>query len=252
MKKPRTEMTNERAKLLLSAYRHNGADAQDPFFHEALEQATRDPELASWFTKQRGFDALIVEKLNSIQPPPSLQSAILDNIRSVPSRNRLPFGSILAMAAILVLSCILLSLMFRQGNSDSRSLAQYQNAALAVLSGGTPRLDLMTSDFSRTQEYLLERVAPRAPAVPASLQELQTAGCRAIDWNGKMVSLTCFRLPSGELLHLFVIDAKSLNEPALRPGIQEINGWHVECRRVNGMLLMFVSKAPMSELTRYI
>jgi hypothetical protein len=244
-------MTNERAKLLLSAYRHNGADAQDPFFHEALEQATRDPELASWFTKQRGFDALIVEKLNSIQPPPSLQSAILDNIRSGPSRNRLRFGSILAMAAILVLSGILLSLMFRQG-TDSRSLAQYQNAALAVLSGGAPRLDLMTSDFSRTQEYLLERAAPRAPAVPASLQELQTAGCRAIDWNGKMVSLTCFRLPSGELLHLFVIDAKSLNEPALRPGIQEINGWHVECRRQNGMLLMFVSKAPMSELTRYI
>jgi hypothetical protein len=251
MKKPRTEMTNERAKLLLSAYRHNGADAQDPFFHEALEQATRDPELASWFSKQRGFDALIVEKLNSIQPPPSLQSAILDSIRSGPSRIRLPFGSILAMAAILVLSGILLSLMFRQG-TDSRSLAQYQNAALAVLSGGAPRLDLMTSDFSRTQEYLLERAAPRAPAVPASLQELQTAGCRAIDWNGKMVSLTCFRLPSGELLHLFVIDAKSLNEPALRPGIQEINGWHVECRRQNGMLLMFVSKAPMSELTRYI
>jgi hypothetical protein len=252
MKKPRTEMTNERAKLLLSAYRHNGADAQDPFFHEALEQATRDPELASWFSKQRGFDALIVEKLNSIQPPPSLQSAILDSIRSGPSRIRLPFGSILAMAAILVLSGILLSLMFRQSDSDSRSLAQYQNAALAVLSGGAPRLDLMTSDFSRTQEYLLERAAPRAPAVPASLQELQTAGCRAINWNGKMVSLTCFRLPSGELLHLFVIDAKSLNEPALRPGIQEINGWHVECRRVNGMLLMFVSKAPMSELTRYI
>jgi hypothetical protein len=252
MKKPRTEMTNERAKLLLSAYRHNGADAQDPFFHEALEQATRDPEVASWLTKQRGFDALIVEKLSSIQPPPSLQSAILDSIRSGPSKNRLPFRSILAMAAILVLSGVLLSLMFRQSDPDSRSLAQYQNAALAVLAGGIPRLDLMTPDFSRAQEYLLERAAPRAPAIPASLQELQTAGCRAIDWNGKMVSLTCFRLPSGELLHLFVIDAKSLNELALRPGIQEINGWHVECRRVKGMLLMFVSKAPMSELTRYI
>jgi hypothetical protein len=59
-------------------------------------------------------------------------------------------------------------------------------------------------------------------------------------------------LPSGELLHLFVIDAKSLSESAPRTGIQEINGWHVQCRRQNGMLLMFVSKAPMSELTRYI
>src|SRR5437016_2707115 len=116
MKKPRTEMTNERAKLLLSAYRHNGADAQDPFFREALEQATRDPELASWLTKQRSFDALIAEKLNSIQPPSSLRSAILDGIHSGPSGNRSPIGSILAMAAILVLSGILLSVMFRRGD----------------------------------------------------------------------------------------------------------------------------------------
>jgi hypothetical protein len=252
MKKPQTEMTNERAKLLLSAYRHSGADAQDPFFHEALEQAARDPELASWFANQRSFDALIVEKLNSIQPPASLQSAILDGIHDGPSRNRSPLAPLLAMAAVLVLSGMLLVVMFLRSGSDSHSLAQYQNAALAVLSGGAPRLDLVTPDFSRSQEYLLARAAPRAPEVPAALHQLQTAGCRTINWNGKMISLTCFRLPSGELLHLFVIDAKSFGQIAPRGEIQEIQGWHVQLRRENGMLLMFVSKAPMSELTRYI
>ena len=39
MKKPRTEITNESAKFVLNAYRPNGADAQDPVFRVALEQA---------------------------------------------------------------------------------------------------------------------------------------------------------------------------------------------------------------------
>jgi hypothetical protein len=51
---------------------------------------------------------------------------------------------------------------------------------------------------------------------------------------------------------LFVIDAKTLGKITLQPGIREINGWHVEVRREHGMLLMFVSKAPMPELVRYI
>ena len=157
------------------------------------------------------------------------------------------------MAAVLVLSGMLLAVMYLRSDSDRHSFSQYQEAAFAVLSGGAaPKLDLLTSDLSRSQEYLSERAAPRAPEVPAALHELQTAGCRAINWNGTMISLTCFRLPGGELLHLFVVDAKSLGQVPLQGGIQEINGWHVQFRRENGMLLMFISKAPMSELTRYI
>jgi hypothetical protein len=253
MKKSRTEITNESAKFLLSAYRHSGADAQDPIFREALEQATRDPDLASWFANQRSFDALIVEKLNSIQPPATLRSAILAGIHNGTLKHRSPVGALLAMAAVLVLSGMLLTVMYLRGDSDHHSLSQYQNAAFAVLSeGAAPNLDLVTSNLSRSQEYLLERAAPRAPELPAALHELHTAGCKAINWNGKMVSLTCFFLPSGELLHLFVVDARSFDQIAFQDGIQEINGWHVKFRRENGMLLMFISKAPMSELTRYI
>jgi hypothetical protein len=253
MKKSPTEITNESAKFLLSAYRHNGADAQDPIFREALEQAARDPDLASWFANQRNFDTSIVEKLNSIQPPATLRSAILAGIHNGASKHHSPVGALLATAAVLVLSGMLLTVMYMRGDSNHRSLSQYQNAAFAVLSeGSAPNLDLLTSNLSRSQEYLSERSAPRAPELPAALRELHTAGCKAINWNGEMVSLTCFYLPSGKLLHLFVVDAKSLNQAAFQDDIQEINGWHVKFRRENGMLLMFVSKAPMSELTRYI
>ena len=253
MKKSRTEITNERAKFLLSAYRYNGADAQDPMFREALEQATRDPDLAAWFAKERSFDALIAEKLNSVQPPASLKPAILSGLYSAPSKHRSMFNWLPALAAVLVLSGILLSVMRQGSEADRPSLSQYQSAALAVLSGGTaPELDLLTSDLSRSQEYLSEKAAPRAPEMPVAFRELQTVGCKAVNWNGKMMSLTCFSLPGGELLHLFVIDAKALSKITFQPGIREINGWHVELRRELGMLLMFVSKAPMPELVKYI
>ena len=66
-------MTNQDAKLVLSAYRPNGADARDPFFEQALQQAKRDPELMEWFEKQRAFDRVMVAKLRTIEPPARLE-----------------------------------------------------------------------------------------------------------------------------------------------------------------------------------
>lgn len=45
MKTRHTEMRNECAKFLLSAYRPNGADALDPVFKDALEQLECDPQV---------------------------------------------------------------------------------------------------------------------------------------------------------------------------------------------------------------
>ncbi len=71
-------MTNARAKLLLSVYRPNGADAEDPAFKEALAQVRLDPTLGSWFREQRAFDELIFAKLRSIEVPANLPTAILE------------------------------------------------------------------------------------------------------------------------------------------------------------------------------
>jgi hypothetical protein len=70
-------MTNARAKFLLSVYRPNGADAEDPAFKEALAQAQRDPTLGSWFREQQAFDELIFAKLRSIEVPANFPTAIL-------------------------------------------------------------------------------------------------------------------------------------------------------------------------------
>jgi hypothetical protein len=253
MKKPRTELTNETAKFLLNAYRPNGADAHDPAFRDALEQAARDPELGAWFKEQRGFDSIIAEKLSGIEPPATLRSAILVGIENRPLARRFSIRPFLALAAVIALSAITLVPMFTRRHSRNDAVDQYQKANLAMLAASpAPQLDLLTASFSRTQQYLEETEAPCVHSLPASLLGLPTAGCKTLHWNGQILSLTCFRLPSGELLHLFVIAERALDPIEIGAGFRDINGWHVKFECLNGMLLMFVSRANMAEIRQYI
>ena len=253
MKKPRTEITNQTAKFLLNAYRPNGADAQDPIFREALEQAARDPELGTWFKDQRGFDSMIADKLSGIEPPSTLRSAILAGIENRPGARHFSRKPLLALAAVIALSTVILVPMSNRRNAGRQLVDQYRKANLSMLGAvPAPRLDLITASFSRTQEYLAKMQAPCVPSPPAALLGLPTAGCKTLRWNGHTLSLTCFYLPSGELLHLFVIAQEAFGSIDIGTGFEDINGWHVKFELLNGMLLMFVSRASMSEIKQYI
>jgi hypothetical protein len=75
-------MSNYDARLVLNAYRSGDADAEDPFFKDALKQAKRDPELMDCFMKQRAFDDVIVTKVRTIEPPAGLKERILAILRA--------------------------------------------------------------------------------------------------------------------------------------------------------------------------
>ncbi|MBV9299252.1 MAG: hypothetical protein JO066_09765 [Verrucomicrobia bacterium] len=251
--KPRTEISNESAKFVLNAYRPNGADAQDPVFRAALEQATRDPELAAWFKEQRSFDSLIVAKLAEFQPPATLYSAILAGIANRSPDLRFTIRPLLALAAVLVVSGGILFSLLMEGVSSSKMIEQYQTANLTMLnSAPAPDLDLVTANFSRTQQYLAEMKAPCIPILPEALHNLPTVGCKTLHWNGQKFSLTCFRLPSGELLHVFVIDNRVFHSINVEDQFKEMAGWHFKCERIAGMLVMFVSRASVAEIGKYI
>jgi hypothetical protein len=253
MKNPRTETTNESAKFVLHAYRPNGADARDPVFREALEQAARDPELAAWFKEQRSFDSLVAAKLAELQPPATLYSAILAGIANRSPRRRFDIRPLLALAAVLVLGGAILLPLLSESGSRSKLIEQFQRANLTMLnSAPVPQLDLVTAEFSRTQEYLAERNAPCIPFLPGSLLDLPTAGCKTLHWKGQDFSLTCFRLPSGELLHVFVIEEKAFRSINVGDSFKDMDGWHFKCKRIAGMLLMFVSRASMNEMRQFI
>ena len=108
MKKPRTEITNETAKFLLNAYRPNGADAQDPVFRDALEQAARDPELGAWFKEQRGFRLDDRRKVFRNRAPGHIALRDSGRNHNRPSMRRFSIRPFLALAAVIVLSAAIL------------------------------------------------------------------------------------------------------------------------------------------------
>jgi hypothetical protein len=253
MKKPRTEITAEEAKFVLSAYRSGRKDTDDPVFHEALRLAEKDPELGRWFEEQQEFDSVVAEKLSSIAPPPHLHSTILAGLQAAPPAKRSRATRWLAIAAIALIGLLVIGDYFWFAGSPRADYAVYRRDALNVLNAG-PVLDLTTADLQVAKNFIQERAAPLAPTLPEKLTALPAAGCKVFEWQKHRVSLTCFTLPDRELLHVLVIDANVFREPAktLPAGMQRAGQWNVEFRVVEGKVLMFASRARADLMTRYI
>jgi hypothetical protein len=252
MKKQRTEITNENAKFILSAYRASGADAQDPTFQQALKQAARDPELGAWFSAQRDFDQLVSERLSGIKPPSNLRSAILNGMKTAQPVKRFTPRVLLAIAAVAV-AATLVSLPMTMTKRPVRMLPQFQQDVAAMLTAEPiPKLDMNADTLAEVDKYLDGLHAPCASSLPAGLQNMPTAGAKTFEWKGTTVSLTCFQLPGGDLLHMLVIDEKDLQPFQLRGGIVEFNGWRMKCLRANGKLLMFMTRETADQMQQYI
>jgi hypothetical protein len=243
-------MTNQDAKLLLSAYRPDGANARDPFFEQALQQAKRDPELMEWFEKQRAFDGVIVAKIRTIEPPAGLNSQILAGLRAI----RVPRHSVrpwFAVAAVLLVAMMVLAYNRIFEPSKLHRVDQFCSDCL-VQCNSPVQFDLESPDLQETQKFIQTRQAPRATAIPDSLATMPTAGCKIFRWKGQWVSLTCFKLPSGESLHLFVIDERAFEREPIPADFREIGQWHLKFQEENGKLILWVSQAPMDEVKSYL
>jgi len=246
-------MTREEAKELLSALRPHGTDAADPVFREALELASKDSDLGAWLARQQEFDQMLIEELSSIRPPEGLRETILQSLRKTARplqfwRNAWP-----ALAAAVVLVAFFLSQqVVSLRNPSSRFHSFYSDALAMVAVRPVPKLDLETASLGITQAFIQQHEAPELRRFPLKLQAIATAGCRVFFWRQHLASLTCFRLPSGTLLHLVVIDEKALEDPKLPSGLLSENGWHMMFEKKNGLIVMWASQAPMDELKQVL
>ena len=251
MDKPRNEMTNDRAKLVLHSYRPKDVEARDPRFRAALDQAAHDPDLARWFNQQRIFDTFIANRLAEIRSPADLLVVIVAGLENGHGWKRWRWTYILAFAAVLVMSGFLLPYMDQGGRREW--LRDLQRANLAMLSSPDlpNQLDLVTDNFAKTQEYLAKMNAPRPPELRAALLALPTAGCKVFSWNNQRLSLTCFKLPSGELLHVIVIAENAISATHFDEHAREQDGWRIKYARRNGLLVIFFSRASMNEIIQF-
>lgn len=208
-------MDNERAKLILSAYRSDGADASDPVFAEALAQAERDPELARWFAEERALDERMHAAVRSVRPPANLKDALL--LTAKMSRMPAPRAwwarpAWLAAAAAIVLFAGLGFLALRPDTKP------FTVASVTTEIGRLQReerisLGAMTSDPEQIQRWLKEHDGPHDFAAPTRLTSQMRLGCQVLEINGNKVSLVCFQIEGGQVVHLLVMDRRRLADP---------------------------------------
>jgi hypothetical protein len=240
-------VNNQEAKFILSAYRPDGEDACTTHFATALEQVSRDPVLAAWFSNQRALDMAISDALYSIPVPDDLRTSILAGAKI--SRRRLwPHRPVFfAMAATLTLLACVAGFWMHQSALDP-----WQKDALAFIpnfANGQSHFDHEAIDGLALQQWLQAQHAPAADVVPAALEALPALGCKTISSNGKLVSITCFRMPGGELVHLIATDASGLKHPLpQQPRFVRQNGWITASWTQNGHALMLATKASDREL----
>ena len=246
-------MIREEAEELLSALRPHGTDAADPLFREALELARKDSDLGAWLARQQEFDQMVIKELSSIRPPEGLRETILDSLRKTARplqfwRNAWP-----ALAAAAVLVAFFLSQQVVTLRNPSSRFQSFCSEVLAMVAvRPAPKLDLETASLGISQAFIQQHEAPQLGQFPLKLQAMATAGCRVFIWRQHLASLTCFRLPSGTLLHLVVMDANALGDPKLPSGLLSENGWHMMFEEKNGLIVMWASQAPMDELNQVL
>jgi len=196
---------------------------------------------------------MFLEKLSSIRPPEGLKETILESLKETARPVHSRRFAWPALAAAVVLATFFLSQQLITFRNPSSQFDRFWPDALAMVAAKpVPKLDLETASLAVAQAFIEERAAPRLGRFPPKLQAMATAGCRVFVWQQHLASLTCFRLSSGVLLHLIVIDQKALGDPKMPSGLYSENGWHMMFQKTNGLIVMWASQAPMDDLKQLL
>ena len=207
-------MNNSEAKFILNAYRPGGRDADDATFGAALAQARNDPALGAWLVREQAHGAAVAAKLRVVAPPAGLREAILTGARmsggATASRRtwwKQPAWLALAASVAVLLSA---AAWWRLVPVGGGSLEEF--AVNFVDHGFT--LTKHSADVAVLKTWLGEQHRPLPEALPAKFAELRALGCRALDFQGREVSLVCFER-GGKEFHVFVARREDLpNAPA--------------------------------------
>ena len=218
-------MNNVEAKFILRGYRPNGADASDPTFVDAMEQAERDPALRTWFEGERKFDAKVAAKLATISPPAGLREAILAGGRvsgeAIRAKESNRSAIWLAMAASLALLTAVGVSLWPKAASASVAFTQFAVADASELNphGGH-------GEAAGALQVLLGQSSTKLGAsLPVNFDALRVSGCRTISFRGREVIEVCFNR-GGTWFHCYIAPRDALGS-FLEEGelkIEEVGG----------------------------
>lgn len=257
-------MDNDQAKFLLSACQPSGKDADRPEIAEALAQARHDPELADWLARERRSDAAIARQLRQLEPDPALRARLLAGGRASQRarhwrhrRARLMIAAGIAFAAGL--GWWGHALIFSPSGptpsiAANAPLREWQQNAVGIFANPQFHLDLEAATYEPLERHLVAHDAHVAGALPFTTAIVSAVGCRVLPWRGSLVSLTCFRADTGELVHLFVGSPVDLDTATLHGGPQhgQIGAFATVTWLQGDLVVMVASKLPADQLDRML
>jgi hypothetical protein len=249
-------MDNREAKFILNAYRPGAQDANDPRFAEALEQVRRDPILQHWFNESVAFDAAMTEKLSATPVPSDLREGILTGVKVTRAPQWKNRWRKWATAAAVVLSATLGVLIWH--NTQPAPVAGWQVQALdAILSSiarNESHFDVISRNPTDLMKWLRANYAPAGKKLPYDLDKLPSVGCKTFFWRGKPVSLICFTLPEGRVIHLVITNVSTESDRAIKHEAKVIQQghWATATWRESDMIYMLALEGVPDQLRSYL
>ncbi len=210
-------MTTQQVKETLLLYRPGTADADDPSFSEALQLCEQDMDLKCWFEEHCAVYQAVRSKLRQTTIPEGLKEQILAERQvNMPTfwnatRRKVTVAS-LAVAAVAVF----LFMQWRQPTEDTGFFGfRERMISKALRSYG---MDLQSDNPEQVRAFLAQRKAISDYVLPPGLQAAKIAGCLATTWQGKPVSMICFKsgkpLRPGQSSDLWLFVTESSSVPA--------------------------------------
>jgi hypothetical protein len=212
-------MTYSEAKEVLKLYRPNTADSADPSFAEALAICEHDAELKKWFEEHCALYSAMRAKFKQIAVPEGLKEQIIAERKVHTSAVPVWQKAVLALGAVAAVVTIFLQFHpFEPG--ERHDFAAYRDRVVGDTVRGYGMMDTNTSDVDAIRKFLAQKEDIADYDLPMNLQKnAKAAGCVAMKWQGKNVSMICFQTgrpltrghPSD--LWLYVIDRSSASSP---------------------------------------
>lgn len=225
-------MNRQQAKAILSLYRPESADANDPEFTEALALAREDAELGRWFEEHCAVQRAIRQRFRQIEVPRGLKEQIISehHVRSVVVWWREPV--VLAAAALVAVLLGIAAFWWRPGSAqeDAEAFATYRTRMATVVLRNYA-MSLETNGVAEIRAHLAQNQAPAEYELPEKLKATPLAGCGVLSWRATRVSMLCFLtgkpLEPGQKsdLYLFVVDRSALPDApaATEPQFARVN-----------------------------
>jgi hypothetical protein len=221
-------MNDERARTILSAYRGPDDDA-DPIFARALEHCRSNPELMAWWIESRQLDDWSRSELANIKIP-ALKDRLLRIGEETQPRKIIPFPKQPALFAVAALVALCLGLLvFWTGTANRNRNAGVEPADLQAFV-----VDLLGRDgvvlaatnipMETIRTWLRKSDAPCRFVLPGKLPADGALGCQKYQLPSGPVSLVCFRVENGAIIHMFIASRRKSTDPNEPARIKSING----------------------------